>query len=312
MTTELKSKILKQVEFYFSDSNLPKDKFLSGLANSNDGWVSIATIASFKRMRQFTDKDLIVEALRESPELLEVNEEGAMVRRTKPLSNLAEDSKRFVYVKGFPEEYPELQEELEKFFEEHGKVLSVRMRRARPGNNFKGSVFVEFATSEEADELVAKSLKFKDADLIVMRRDAYHAMKEKEHGSKKDKSKKANSKRNARELPQRCMLHFKGVGPNTTWQDIKARLGVAGTVAFVKYQKGDNEGYAQFKESLAEDIVEKLKEDAELLLDGVKPELRVLDDEEAKKFYENRNGAKRKAEEEPEAATEAKTAKTEN
>ncbi|KAK9696067.1 hypothetical protein K7432_012660 [Basidiobolus ranarum] len=264
-------------------------------------------------MRQFTDKDLIVEALKESPELLEVNEDGTMVRRSKPIENLAADFKRFVYVKGFPEEYPELQEELEQFFEQHGKVLSVRMRRAKPGNSFKGSVFVELANAEEASELAAKSLKFKEADLIVMRRDAYHAMKEKEYGNKKpnNKNKKGDSKK-TRDVPKGRLLHFKGVGPSITWEDIKARLGVAGTVVFVKYNSGDNEGVAQFKETIVDSMVEKLTQDTELIFDGVKPEFRVLNDEEVQEFYDNKNSNKRKAEDEPEVVAEAKTIKTDN
>jgi len=31
------AKVLKQVEFYFSDSNFPRDRFLKDLANKNEG-----------------------------------------------------------------------------------------------------------------------------------------------------------------------------------------------------------------------------------------------------------------------------------
>ena len=34
--TELLRNVLQQVEFYFSDSNYPKDKFLRGKAAEND------------------------------------------------------------------------------------------------------------------------------------------------------------------------------------------------------------------------------------------------------------------------------------
>ena len=44
--------IRRQIEFYFSDSNLPFDAFLKGeIAKDADGRVSLAVIASFKRMR---------------------------------------------------------------------------------------------------------------------------------------------------------------------------------------------------------------------------------------------------------------------
>ncbi|KAK1266629.1 hypothetical protein QJS04_geneDACA019335 [Acorus gramineus] len=44
--------VLRQVEFYFSDSNLPRDKFLNEtVSQSEDGLVSLALICSFTKMR---------------------------------------------------------------------------------------------------------------------------------------------------------------------------------------------------------------------------------------------------------------------
>ncbi|ONK79230.1 uncharacterized protein A4U43_C01F4250 [Asparagus officinalis] len=46
------AKVLRQVEFYFSDSNLPRDKFLKQkVEESEDGLVSLWLICSFARMR---------------------------------------------------------------------------------------------------------------------------------------------------------------------------------------------------------------------------------------------------------------------
>jgi hypothetical protein len=42
----------KQIEFYFSDSNLPKDKFLRAQAEAHpDGLVDLSLLLSFSRMR---------------------------------------------------------------------------------------------------------------------------------------------------------------------------------------------------------------------------------------------------------------------
>jgi lupus La protein len=82
------TEILKQVEFYFSDANLPRDKFLWTLTQSDpkkEGWVPIKQIASFKRMQRFQPVEAISNALRGSKELLEVNEDGSAVRRKIPL-----------------------------------------------------------------------------------------------------------------------------------------------------------------------------------------------------------------------------------
>ncbi|CAG8625816.1 4640_t:CDS:2 [Acaulospora colombiana] len=74
---EEKQLILKQVEYYFGDTNYPKDLFLKELSEKDpDGWVPIAMIRQFRKMQVYTDNELIVEALRESPKLLEVDESG--------------------------------------------------------------------------------------------------------------------------------------------------------------------------------------------------------------------------------------------
>lgn len=178
-----KAEILKQVEFYFSDENLPTDKFLWRLSQSNDGWVDIATIHSFKRMRRFQPEELVVEALKES-ELLEVSE-GKVRRRNAIVEPNQEEKKgafqRTVYAKGFGAESETTQFDLEKFFEEFGKTRQVRLRRADDGQ-FKGSVFVEFAELESAEKFLEAKPKFNGEELLLMSKQAYTEMKAAEHG----------------------------------------------------------------------------------------------------------------------------------
>jgi len=59
--------------------------------------VSIAKIASFKRMRDFKDMPLIVEALRESKSLLEVSADGLKVRRKAALVPVNDYHQRSIY-----------------------------------------------------------------------------------------------------------------------------------------------------------------------------------------------------------------------
>ncbi|KAK9320825.1 hypothetical protein V1517DRAFT_328240 [Lipomyces orientalis] len=176
--------ILKQVEFYFSDQNLPKDKFLWTTASANDGWVPISTIASFARMRRFQPLDAIVDALTQSKELLEVSEDREKVRRKIPLQPPAPEEKATafmssVYVKGFGEETPTSQFDIETFFEGFGfGVRQVRLRRDAD-KKFKGSVFVEFATVDEAEKFIelAPKPKWNDHELEIMSKKAYVDMK---------------------------------------------------------------------------------------------------------------------------------------
>ncbi|KAJ9473904.1 La protein-like protein [Pseudozyma hubeiensis] len=199
---EAKEEALRQVEFYFHDSNLPYDKFLFTLTRKDpEGWVPIATIASFKRMRAIKELlglDGIATVLRGSKELLDVSEDGANVRRRKELVPVKDAFDRSVYAKGFGSETETLQKELETFFNTFGKINSVRMRRDMESSEkpkpFKGSVFVEFAEMEDRNKFLAqaaavepeqdggKGITFQETQLVAMSKDAYVKMKMEEKG----------------------------------------------------------------------------------------------------------------------------------
>ena len=89
----LAARIVRQVEFYFSDENLPSDKFMKQelKKSSKSAWpntVALRTIASFKKMKKLsTDLDEIAAALREGSSSLLVSEtdvDGARVGRIHP------------------------------------------------------------------------------------------------------------------------------------------------------------------------------------------------------------------------------------
>ncbi|KAN0138525.1 hypothetical protein V8E53_003513 [Lactarius tabidus] len=159
---------LAQVEFYFADANLPYDKFMWTLHTADEEhWVPIATIASFKRMREFQPRGVewVANVLRTSAEL-EVSEDG-----TK---------------KGFGEEAPGLQRSLEQFFSKYGKVAALRMRRVDGTKAFKGSVFAEFVEYKGVEDFLNADPKpvWDDKELLIMSKEAYVEMKIKEKGLK--------------------------------------------------------------------------------------------------------------------------------
>ena len=102
------------VEFYFSDANLPFDKFLFTLSRkSADGWVPLATLASFKRMRPMrealSDAELAA-ALRPSASL-EVDEPGTHVRRRVALAPVKDAFQRSAYAVSVRAEGPGREEQ---------------------------------------------------------------------------------------------------------------------------------------------------------------------------------------------------------
>lgn len=125
---EQKEKIIKQVEFYFSDANILKDAFLLKHVRRNKmGYVSIKLITSFKKMKSLTkDYRVVAYSLRQSSEL-EVNEEGTKVRRTKPLPEYDETTpSRSVVVINLPMESPSI-ENVAEMFSKCGDVALIRI-----------------------------------------------------------------------------------------------------------------------------------------------------------------------------------------
>ncbi|GAA0138275.1 RNA metabolism protein [Lithospermum erythrorhizon] len=62
----LKTNIVKQIEYYFSDGNLEGDYYLRSLMD-DEGWVAISHIADFKRVKRMTtDVSLILDTLKTS------------------------------------------------------------------------------------------------------------------------------------------------------------------------------------------------------------------------------------------------------
>ncbi|KAF2198268.1 hypothetical protein GQ43DRAFT_401278, partial [Delitschia confertaspora ATCC 74209] len=78
--------IRRQVEFYFSDENLPTDLHMLQCCGGHLNLpVSINRICGFKRMREYKPKRIVVEALKKSA-FLDVVEDGKMVKRKVPLA----------------------------------------------------------------------------------------------------------------------------------------------------------------------------------------------------------------------------------
>ncbi|KAE8452622.1 hypothetical protein EG329_013881 [Mollisiaceae sp. DMI_Dod_QoI] len=153
------SKIRAQVEFYFGDSNLPTDKYLWDLTDgSTNKPVDITEICAFGRMKRFTSRSTVVAALRESKFLQVTGEEGKeqvnrLVAYDPTLTKSSKMEARSIYVKGFGDEEPSSQFDIEAFFAPYGPTRAVRLRRT-PEKLFKGSVFVEFQDEETAKKFL--------------------------------------------------------------------------------------------------------------------------------------------------------------
>ncbi|CAH8875589.1 unnamed protein product [Trichobilharzia szidati] len=158
--TPLESKIIKQVEYYFGDVNLSRDKFLREAIKQNDGWISMDTMLKFKRLKSLSeDAEFIKKSLSKSDSgLIEVGANG--VRRNPKLkipetfqSTMEGYRENSVYVKGFTSD--EQLDVIIEWLEKHGgKTLDVHMRRFPNNKKFKGSVNAIFEKKEDADKFL--------------------------------------------------------------------------------------------------------------------------------------------------------------
>ncbi|KAJ6979423.1 hypothetical protein NC653_027537 [Populus alba x Populus x berolinensis] len=156
------------VEYYFSDENLPTDKYMiSWIKKNKEGFVPITVITSFRKMKKLTqDSTFIVAALRESS-ILVVNSDGKMVKRLDPFhfAEVKDPKLCTVLVENLPEDHS--LNNLQRIFGAAGKIKNISIRdplaveKSKKGSktdiliSSKVHAFVEYDTVEAAEKAVA-------------------------------------------------------------------------------------------------------------------------------------------------------------
>ncbi|EKX52372.1 hypothetical protein GUITHDRAFT_134049 [Guillardia theta CCMP2712] len=143
----------RRIAFYFSDSNLPRDKFLQfEMGRMKTLRASVRDIAEGARRVDY----------------LEVSPDGQWVRRTTPVLDQDALTNRTIYVDGFKStDVGQLIENAQEAFDEYGKVLSVRAVRHFRTKQLTGAVFVEFENENVAREVVETLQLQDDGDFQV-------------------------------------------------------------------------------------------------------------------------------------------------
>ncbi|XP_034532456.1 la-related protein 7 isoform X2 [Notolabrus celidotus] len=151
---QLLGDVKRQVEFWFGDVNMHKDRFLRKLIDeSDDGYVDLSVLASFNKMKKLTsDTKLIARALKNSS-TVEVNLEGNKVRRQFPIGDIPSDvDSRTVYVELLPKDVNHSW--IERVFTKCGNVVYVSIPRYKTSGDPKGFAFVEFEREDEAQKAI--------------------------------------------------------------------------------------------------------------------------------------------------------------
>lgn len=292
--TKLEQDIIDQVEYYFSDSNLFRDKFLQAEIEKNEGWIAVSTLTTFKRLAALsTDVKVIIDALDKSDSgLLEINENRDSVRRhpERPLPERNEETRkeiisRSAYTKGFPKEMD--MPEFIEFFKDYPKVIHVTIRKYldKPTKTYKskGSVFVTFSTRDQCAAFLSQDIKYKDTELITKWQSDYYAGKKTER--EELKREKQAQLEPAIELPKGAVILITDIKQDNTRETIKETIEkLEGDVAFVEFAKGDERAYVRLSnENGGKDLLAKLS-DGKLKFGDDESPVSLLEGEEEEKY----------------------------
>jgi len=309
---ELLEKIKAQVEYYFGNVNMQKDKFLIEQTKLDEGWIPMTIMLNFKMLAALSKSvDVILKAL-ETSDLMEISEDKKKIRRSlkHPLPEFNEGYRkaqeaRTVYVKGFPTTDITI-EKLKAFFEPYKPFETIVMRKYQDKEKcfkFKGSVFVQFETLDGATAfMTVESIKYGDTELIKKWAADYNAEKaqeKEERRKKKDKTKKSTTEQKETEgeeveqisagtdhkLPKGSIIYFSGVSKTCTREDVKECLEkFDADIAFIDFQRGNTEGWVRLQgENAAKPVLEKTDE-GKVVIQDIDVICKILEGEEEDKY----------------------------
>jgi len=146
-------KLVQQLEFYFSDANMTKSKFMQQ-ATENDPWVPISTFLKFNKISKLLAEFGCEDPLKELTKSLEVVKSDLLeygegrVRRVTPVTTKDNEDEYTIYVENVGQEVDH--DHLKKMFNEYGRVVYVSIPKFRGAGVNKGFAFVEFDEIESA------------------------------------------------------------------------------------------------------------------------------------------------------------------
>jgi len=294
-------RIVRQMEFYFGDVNLSRDKFMSSHIESNEGWFTWEVMKNFKRLSAITtDPGVIITALATSKnDLLEVSEDKSKVRRRldRPLPSNYKDVidsaiYRSVYAKSFPLDstLEKLQEDLEK----HGVIDYIQMRKDQK-KKFKGSIFIQFRSKEDAELFVSSDIEYNNVKLVKFMKKDYFDLKdnEKKGGRRNESQKNDNAEETepstnvSERMSKGAVLHVKGLPEKSNFDDLKLYFGQFGKCAFVDFHSDDTEANVRFEgEGSANAAIEKAKEGEGFKFKDNELEACILEGDDELKYWQ--------------------------
>jgi len=151
--------LMTQLEYYFSDENLQRDKFLQTEAEKDEtgqGYISLDVLSTFQRVKRFSNNiEDIRAAIREST-IIQLNKGGDKVKRIIPFAfPLSEEQRerRTIYVRYLPK--LSNQDSVRGIFGICGSMKRVDIPSDKKSGEIKGIAFIEFESRKQARKAIA-------------------------------------------------------------------------------------------------------------------------------------------------------------
>eukprot|EP00938_MAST-03A_sp_MAST-3A-sp1_P003030 g3030.t1 len=291
---DISAKVKERVEFFFSDSNFMRDKFLKQKARENkERYVDISILLKFNTLKALTtDEKVVAEAVKDS-EVVEVNDSGSAIRRkSAEMPDERNINKRRVFVDGLPQDTKWT--EVRDVFQTFGKVGYVQLRRDRLTRKALGSATVDFESEDAAKKAVESPPTFRDEKLksVIAFTAWLDSRKSKHRKSPKDRKRRDREELNTDVL----VLRVKGLSEDdvrSNFRDIKNSLvsltekleesdvkpkfvDISDSIVFVRCQCTVKEGTS---------FVEKVKKEESLTILEKSVQIDAADEKERETYF---------------------------
>jgi hypothetical protein len=247
------AKIKEQIDFYFSDDNLPRDSFLLGKIREDPaGFVSLSVLSTFNRVKALAETAEEIAAAIEDSEVVELDSEKKRVRRRAPLPAASTVDDRTLITTGYP---PNVTwESVSEFWSKHAKVTSVRLANKMEGK--APTAIVTFVSREEAE-------KAKEADAGMFTGAVVPVVAEWKSKVTKDASSKLGLKLEDELVPGTLLSFTRAEAGAVSGASINRALAAAGHPStFVAYQESEETGVVHMKTAeAAKELSEKSASD---------------------------------------------------
>ena len=298
------ARVLRQVEYYFSDESFPFDAFLKGKCDA-DGFVDLATICAFKKMASLTTDVAVVTAALGDSDVVALSDDKTKLKRRHPLPDADPDRARTCHVSGFGvgETAADVEDGIKTAMGKFGAVARVRALRnlSQETRALDGSAFVVFDDDASVETAVACSGSVMGGRKILIHalNDWFTRLGKKRDAMSKKREQRAEDLKNGvvrkpdepatREVIVGCVLKFEGLdavdGADREMLKAACESGDAFKVRYVEFERGQKEGYCRLDGAVAADLLAKIAKDGKVDLNGTPVTTLVLEGDAEQDYW---------------------------